>query len=223
MKLDKTYQITWIILNAVKNLRIGKVKLAQFLKGSQSKNVKQISGKVIYGGLMWYDISTITGFIEQLENMKLIQRKIVSGHPYNYPILELTEAGNLVLEGKKQIQLQVIKKVKPIKVGDSEKETYKLITQGKNIKEISEYRNLALSTIYTHIFKLIVKDYIQSSDIIPGEIIKKVNDAVEKLSKPTVKSVKELLPEVSYEEIRCVLADLKRGGKNETRNFSARG
>src|SRR3989338_9744249 len=113
------YQVTWITLNAVKHLHVAKIKLAQFLKGSKSKIVKQIENEAVYGGLFWYDIPTITGFIEQLETIGVIHKKAISGSPYNYSIFEITEAGNKVLEEKRQIPLQEIKQVKPITVGES--------------------------------------------------------------------------------------------------------
>ncbi len=63
---DDTSQITWIVLNAVRNLQTGVDKLALFLKGSKSKLVIPIESKQLFGGLMWHDIPTIKGFINQL-------------------------------------------------------------------------------------------------------------------------------------------------------------
>ena len=40
--MEDTSQITWIVLNAVKNMQIGVDKLALFLKGSKSKLVVPI-------------------------------------------------------------------------------------------------------------------------------------------------------------------------------------
>lgn len=204
---SQMHQVTWIILNAVKHLQVGKIKLAQFLKGSKSKVVKPIEDEAVYGGLFWYDIPTITGFIEQLENIGLIHKKAISGNPYDYSVFELTEAGNMVLEEKKEIILQVIKEKKAITVGESEEETLKLVRAGKTIYQIAQERNLAESTIYTHCFRLIVNHRLSSSDILNKEIIQKIKDSMAKLKEPTVKAVKELLPDISYEEIRCVLAE----------------
>lgn len=206
----ETRQVTWIILNAVDLLQVGKIKLAQFLKGSKSKCVKSISGNAVYGGLMWFDISTITGFIDQLERMGLIHRKIISGYPRDYPVLALTEAGKLVLEEKKQIPLQVIKQSQPANVGDSERKTLELLSQGKNASQIAQERNLALSTVYTHFFRLISNDYLSSSDVISEEIIRKVTDATKNWSNLSVKQVKDLLPELGYDEIRCALAGISK-------------
>jgi len=208
---SEMYQATWIILNAVKNLQVGKIKLAQFLKGSKSKNVQSISGETVYGGLMWYDIPTITDFIEQLEIIGLVHKKVFSGSPYNYSVFELTEAGKRVLEEKKPIMLQVIKEKKPIIVGDSEQETLKLVHDGKTVSEIARERNLAESTIYTHIFRLIVNKYILSSEVISEDIIKQIFTVAKDFKTiPSVKEVKKLLPDISYEEIRCVLADMRQ-------------
>jgi hypothetical protein len=68
-------------------------------------------------------------------------------------------------------------------------------------------RNLAESTIYTHCFRLIINKQLSSSNILSDEIIQKINDAANSLSEPTLKTVKEQLPGISYEEIRCVLAE----------------
>ena len=201
------YQVTWIILNAVQHLHVGKIKLAKSLKGSKSKVVKPIEDDGIYGGLFWYDIPTITGFIKQLETIGLINKKAVSGSYYDYSVFELTEAGKKVLEEKKKIALQIIKEKKPITVGESEEETLRLIHEGETIYQIAKERSLAESTIYAHCFRLIVNQQLSSSDILSSEIIQKVNDAIDKLAEPTVKAVKELLLDVSYEEIRCVLAE----------------
>ena len=76
---EDTSQITWIILNAVKNLQLGATKLALFLKGSKSKMVMPIESQQLFGGLMWNDIPTIAGFIRQLIEIGLIKQRVYSG------------------------------------------------------------------------------------------------------------------------------------------------
>src|SRR3989338_9240003 len=93
-------QITWIVLNAVRNLQTGVDKLALFLKGSKSKLVIPIESKQLFGGLIWHDIPTIKGFIKQLIDMEFIRKKKIQGYTYSYPILEVTEAGKKVLDEK---------------------------------------------------------------------------------------------------------------------------
>ena len=201
-------QIVWIILNSAKNIKVGKYKLAEFLKGSKAKAIVHQSGKQGYGGIFWHDIDTIVGFIEQLEQMGLIVRKREAIDDY-YSILELTEAGEKVLREKIKIELQIIKKENPITVGATEKATFDLFKAGKSIEEIAKERNLAISTIYDHLHSLIINNYLSASEFVPENIIKQILDAISKLPNATkLKDMKELLPEeITYNEIKCVLAD----------------
>ena len=214
-KSEDASQITWIILNAVKNMQLGADKLALFLKGSKSKLVVPIESQQLYGGLMWHDIPTIKGFIKQLIEMELIRRKTVYGYVYNYPILELTEAGKKVLNEKIKIELQIIKEQKPITVGESEEKTFELFSEGKTIEEIAKERNLAVSTINTHFYKLISNNFLSSSDVVPDEKIKQISEVYKQFkNEPRLKELKEKLPEsISYEEIRCVVADMNKLNK----------
>ena len=209
---EETSQMTWIILNAVKNMQLGVDKLALFLKGSKSKLVVPIESKQLFGGLMWQDIPTIKGFIKQLIGMELIRQKTVHGYIYSYPILELTEAGNKVLIDKIKIELQIIKEQKPITVGESERKTFELFGEGKNAEEIARDRNLAVSTIYTHFYHLIVNNYLSSSDAVDEEKIKIITEVYRQFkNEPKLKELKEKLPEnIGYEEIRCVVAGITK-------------
>lgn len=209
---EKTYQVVWIILNAIKNMELGVNKLSLFLKGSKSKLVVPIESKQLFGGLIWHDIPTIKGFINQLIGMELLRKRIIQGYIYNYPILELTEAGNKVLDEKMKVELQIIKEQKPVNIGESEEKTFELFSEGKTIEEIAKERNLAVSTIYTHLYKLIVNNYLSSSDIIPEEKISGIMKIYRQFNdEPKLKELKEKLPEnISYEEIRCVVADFKK-------------
>ena len=209
---EDNFQVTWIILNAVKNMQLGVDKLALFLKGSKSKLVVPIESKQIFGGLMWHDIPTIKGFIKQLLGMELIRKKKVQGCIYTYSILELTEAGKKVLDDKIKVELQIIKEQKPVTIGESEMATFQLFSEGKSVEEIAEGRNLAISTIYTHFYHLIANDYLSSADIVSEEKIKLITEAYNKFkNEPKLKELKKKLPEeISYEEIMCVIADFKK-------------
>ena len=207
-ELEQLYQVTWIILNSVKAIDVGKYKLAEFLKGSKAKDVAHLSSQQGYGGLLWYDIPIIIGFVEQLEQMRLIARKRIAIDEY-YSVLELTEAGKKVLEEKIKIELQIIKKENLITVGSSEKTTFDLFRTGKTIEEIAEERNLAISTIYDHLYRLVANNYLSSSEFISENIINQILEAKNKLPNASkLKEIKEILPEeITYNEIKCVLAD----------------
>lgn len=213
---DETCQITWIILQAAKTLHIGKNKLAAFLKGSKSKEVQSISEEPVYGGIMWHNIATITSFIEQLESMELLKRQVIPAKPFDYSFLELTEAGKKVLEEKIKVSLQVIKNEEPITVGNSERQTLVLIKTGKKISEIAKERTLAESTIYSHIFRLIQNGYMQATEIISKEVLDKVAFEANKFPDIScVKEIKEKLPELSYGDVLCAVAELRKNKRNK--------
>ena len=89
--------------------------------------------------------------------------------------------------------------------------TFELFSEGKNAEEIAKERNLAASTIYTHFFHLIANNYLSSSDVVDEGKIKLIADVYKQFkTEPKLKELKEKLPEnISYEEIRCVVAGIK--------------
>ena len=204
--IEETYQITWIILKAAENINAGKYKLAEFLKGSKSKDVAYISSEQGYGGLLWFNINEIVAFIEQLEEMGIIKRTSLDDY---YSVLGLTEAGKKVLDEKIRIELQIIKKEKPLIVGDTEKVTLELFKKGKSVPEIAYERNLAFSTIFEHMRKLAANGYVSSSEFVEDDKINKILEARGKLKKHfMLREIKEILPDdITYDEIKCVLAD----------------
>ncbi|GEM_PF-2156418 len=203
---EHTYQITQIILEAIKNTKAGKHRLAEFLKGSKAKDVAHLSSNIGYGGLLWHDIGTIMGFIEQLERMELIKRTAILDY---YSALELTEAGEKILDEKIKIELQIVKKEKPVTVGETERLTYDMFKKGASAEQIAKQRNLAVSTIYGHLYGLVANNYLSSSDFIPENVIAQVLKAKNKLPAGfKLREIKEILAEyISYNEIKCVLAD----------------
>ena len=204
--VEETYQITWIILKAAEKINVGKHKLAEFLKGSKSKDVAYLSGEQGYGGLLWFSIDEIVAFIEQLEDMGLIKR--ISLEDY-YSVLELTEAGRKVLDEKIEIQLQFIKKEKPLIVGDTEKITLELFKKGRSVPEIAYERKLAFSTIFEHMRRLLANGYVSSIEFVEQDKIDKILEARGKLKRHfRLREIKEILPEnISYDEIKCILDD----------------
>ena len=67
---------------------------------------------------------------------------------------------------------------KPVKVGESEMATFELFSGGKNIEEIAKERNLAVSTIYAHLYHLIANDYLSSTDVVSEEKIKQIGGRI---------------------------------------------
>ena len=214
--IEETYQITLIILKAAENINAGKYKLAEFLKGSKSKDVARISNEQGYGGLLWFNINEIIAFIEQLEEMDLIKRTSIDDY---YSVLGLTEAGRKVLNEKIRIELQIIKKEKPLTVGDTEKVTLELFKKGRSVPEIAYERKLAFSTVFEHMRRLLANGYVSSSEFVEQDKINKILEARAKLKNDfMLREIKEILPDdIAYDEIKCVLADKSLKIENESK------
>lgn len=208
---EEQKQIALIILRAVSEHQIGKNKLAAFLRGSHSQLVLEpgLDRKAGYGAILWHDIPTIFGFITQLEEKGFLKRYRVQTGDYSYPVLTLSEAGRKVMEEKAGIPLQIRKEVKPVTIGESEKETLALFRNGLPPQEIARRRSLAVSTIFMHFYKLITVGEISAEQCISDEVIKRVLEAKQSLpNTESLKELKQILPEeITYEEIRIVLAD----------------
>lgn len=213
---EETYQITWIILKAAENINVGKYKLAEFLKDSKSKDVANLSNQQGYGGLLWFSINEIIAFIEQLEEMDLIKRTSIDDY---YSVLGLTEAGRKVLNEKIRIELQIIKKEKPLTVGDTEKVTLELFKKGRSVPEIAYERKLAFSTVFEHMRRLLANGYVSSSEFVEQDKINKILEARAKLKNDfMLREIKEILPDdIAYDEIKCVLADKSLKIENESK------
>ncbi len=205
----------WLILNAVNSLELGKLKLVRFLKGSKSKEIFSISQETIFGGLMWYDMATIEGFIDQLEEKNLIIKIKKQGFPYPYEIYGLSDEGKKALSVKAEIQLENIKKIEP--VNETEAITMTMIKSGKSVIEVSQERNLAETTIYGHCAKLIGIGLLESRSVVTEVIYQQITDACKRFKTiPGLKEIKLILPEeITYEQIRCVAAEYFNRLKNE--------
>ncbi len=212
--------VTQIILHGVESVQVGKYKLACFLKGSHAKEVMPKMHEKVYGGLFWHTIATIEGFIEQLEEKGLIKREMRKGYPYPYAVYVLTEEGKKAKEEQREVSLNIIKKEEPIRVGESEKITLELFKQGNSPSEIANLRGLVESTIYTHLYKLIVHRYLSSVQVIKEEIKNKIEIICSQFEKrPSLKEIKEKLPEeITYGEIRCVTAEYYKEGRDKNTN-----
>lgn len=214
---EEQKQVAFIILKAVHHLQTGKNKLASFLRGSHSTLVteNEMDRTVGYGALLWYDIPTIKGFIDQLGEMGFLKPYCVQTGAYSYPIIALSAAGQKALKDQMEIPLQIRKEIKPILIGASERETLALFQKWHKPAEIAKMRGMAVSTIFGHFHKLISVGEIQAQQCIAEDVIKKVLHVRRSFSQqPLLKELKQRLPEeITYEEIKAVLADkaLKSG------------
>ncbi|MFP7299191.1 DNA helicase RecQ [Neobacillus niacini] len=97
-------------------------------------------------------------------------------------------------------------------VGDSHLETLQLHQQNLSIQQIAEQRELALSTVETHLIQCAQQGLeVDFSRLIPEEYIPLLQKAVEEAGRSRLKPIKDLLPEdVSYFMVKCYLYFLSK-------------
>ncbi len=97
-----------------------------------------------------------------------------------------------------------------IPLSDSAFQTAQLFKEGHSLENISQYRRLKMSTIEDHIVELAMNDpHFSINQFISNEEMEQVLTAVEDYDTRKLKVLREILPHLSYFQIRLVLA---RGG-----------
>jgi ATP-dependent DNA helicase RecQ len=209
-----------VVLDSLRRLksRIGKVKLAQILKGSKSQEIlsQKYDRFIYYARLEVLTLKEIENVVEQLVGMGYA--KSIGG---DYPVLTLTPKGEAALVNKSVLAIKLAKNVQPEVVqrkkaeraaGSTYEYTAQLFSKGLNVEQIAIERQLTLMTIYGHFARLISAGRCTAREIIPEEIVGRIEEAITQAG-----SVDALFPiqallgeEVDYNLIRCVVEDWKR-------------
>lgn len=207
-------QITTAILKCVQESKwdVGRGKLAKILKGSRAKDIMEFQYHRLesYGQLAFFTVNEIEQFIDQL--IRAGYMKVIGG---KYPVVHLTPAGEQALEQDASIEITLPTKTAPqaqaahIDAPKSETvdTTYQLFQSGLMPFEIAAQRGLTINTIYSHIAELIQRGEISVDEIVPQNVQAQIQQAIQQASDAKLSTIKSLLPpDISYEEIRCVLA-----------------
>jgi superfamily II DNA helicase RecQ len=202
-----------IILNAVHNheRQVGVGTLALILKGSQDKDIsrRKLNDSPFFGALIYASVPDIEYMVKQLMKQGFIERHILNDFRYPVLVLQLTEEGKTAREQKRNFHLKFhAVRIRPTSNNTIE-ETFSLFQQTKDIARVAEQRQLAQSTIWGHLISCILMGKIKAEDLVSAEKIALIKETQQKLGGTKAKPIKEQLQEnISYEEIRCVLAEM---------------
>lgn len=113
---SETQPIALVILDTVRRLKVkvGRERLAQILHGSQSAKIinAKLDQHLYYRRLEFLRRSEIEGLVEQL--IQLSYFKIVGGQ---YPVIHLTPQGEMAIQNRQEIDLDLPKRIKKLKKG----------------------------------------------------------------------------------------------------------
>ena len=91
--------------------------------------------------------------------------------------------------------------------------TKTMIDEGLDLKEIAKQRNMAVSTIYSHVYRLIEQDVYDAQQFVDEDHYNTIRDYFESTNDPTISSAKEVLgDDFGYGEIKMVQCELMRDG-----------
>ncbi len=196
-------------LQTVKVLRfaLGRDKLAKFLTASKAEAVERYRRHPSFGALAGWRRRDVAAIIDDL--LKAGYLKAIGG---DLPIVALTPKGEAALQAGASVTLQANLAVKPPRLpsGDGATSTLdatrQLVAEGLTPEEIADRRNLAVSTIYSHVAQLIGRGVVSIDGVVPSEIQAQVRAAIEQVgSTQYLAPIKALLSEIDYNIIRCVV------------------
>ncbi|MDZ4744191.1 MAG: RecQ family ATP-dependent DNA helicase [Verrucomicrobiota bacterium] len=205
--------------------RFGAGRIIQVLMGSHSKEVldARLDELSTYGLLKSFSKNYLHNLFDTFKTAGLIES---SGG--QYPVVNLTPDGESVMRGKTTPRLcwpslheapsrsklpeastgktpATKKTVSP--AGSTYQETLRLFKTGSTLAQIAKIRDMNLTTIEDHMARLLATKApgLSIDSLVPlerqGIILAKAPSEV-----TTLRSVKELLPDYSYMEIKCTLA-----------------
>lgn len=111
-------------------------------------------------------------------------------------------------KGEYPLLSQMIKESKkPFTLTESTAKTFNLIQKGLSIEEIVYVRNLKQSTIEDHIIEILLNvPNFPMRNLVSSENISKIKACMEQSTSKSLKVIKQQLADVSYFEIRAVMA-----------------
>lgn len=199
--MSLTQAILWVVANHW--CHIGVTKLAQILGGSKAHSIIHFghNRNDLYGAFSDFQISDIEQVIKQLIRMDFLQR-VWEGE---YIVLDLTKNGRKALDG--QVRAPAIEPAKKQTLPSWEI-TFNFYQQGLKPEQIAERRQLAVSTVYTHLAQAVQDGHIAVTDLVSEKLVRHIRSAIARVGVDRLTPIKEILPaSVTYEQIRLVVAD----------------
>lgn len=108
----------------------------------------------------------------------------------------------------KKVKKSLSKTNKALKA-DTKKISFDLYKEGKKIKEIAQERNLAESSIEGHLAYFIESGEIDINELVDAEKLLSITGIIKKTGAASLQKIKEQLPDISYTELKWVIASEK--------------
>ena len=97
------------------------------------------------------------------------------------------------------------------RVTNTKQASFDLFQEGKTVEEVAQVRGFAASTIYGHLLPYLADGQLEVTQLIASDRAAAIREAVEVHGESSLKTLKTALDDdISYEEIKVVLVDMRR-------------
>ncbi len=211
--------------------RYGRMRVAQVLTGSKSKDLEylRLNQLSTYGILKDLTQMEVLSLLDALVESRLLE---IEGT--EYPVVKLTQDAKAALLGKTPISiafpLNTMRDQKPksgtaplagtalgLNLANTFEITWSLWQEGKGIREIASDRRLTEATVIDHLVRLMSAGRaIDISRILSRERISLIEEVVRRSGSERLAPLKALLPaDVTYDDIRLVVGHLSQQTKRQ--------
>ncbi len=199
---------------------VGRALLAKIVTGSGASGLERYFEHPQYGILRHMGRKEAQTLVDDLIRERYLQ--IESGP---YPTLALTPSGQQAVARRLAIPLGSrissqpmpgARHVSPQRVADTAEETHRLLDEGLDVAGIAEARGLKEGTIFNHLAELIKRGAVALEKVVSAEKRALIETTVREVGSFYLSPIKARLPEeVSFGEIRCVIAAMEHAGETE--------
>lgn len=220
-----------IVLETVRSLdaKIGRNTIAKILAGSEAQRIKQFNyhHHKFYGKLGHLTRNPILGLIDSLIAKGYLYLPLVDGLQNKYTAVGITPLGLNALQARVALSFSQETLVAPSKKTAEKRKknrsetiaiTLDMFKAGLSVEEIASERELAVSTIHTHLAKLIGSGKVDLQAVISASVERQIAVAIQEIGYTQALSpIKDILPEtITYGEIRCVIAAYDKGEERQS-------
>jgi len=123
---------------------------------------------------------------------------------------ELHDLQPVLIEAPEKKTKKTVTKKSTTKKADTKRISFDLYKAGKKISEIAAERDLAPSTIETHLANFIETGELDVKDFVNEETRLSITDIIKKTGYDSLQKIKEQLPDIDYAEIKWTVAAEKK-------------
>ena len=120
-----------------------------------------------------------------------------------------------------EIKLKKIKTTKVKKV-DTKKVSFDLFRSGKSVPDIAQERNLSVNTIESHLIHFIETGEINIDELLDKKKQKTISKVMDTTEHKTLTALKEQLPDITYSELKWMIAFKKKTGDESNQILPAK-